>query len=52
MPWLVRLSSLSVVLQTKRSPVPFLVRAHAEVMGLVPGQGAYIWQLVDVSLSC
>ena len=35
-PWLVWLSGLSTSLQTKGSPVQFLVRAHAWVEGQVP----------------
>ena len=39
MPWLVWLSGLGVILQTKGSPVQFLVRAHAWVVGQVPSRG-------------
>ena len=38
-PWLVWLSGLSAGLQTERSPVQFLVRAHAWVTGQVPSGG-------------
>ena len=38
-PWLVWLSGLNPGLQTKESPVQFLVRAHALVAGQVPGWG-------------
>ena len=36
-PWPVWLSGLGIIQQTKRLPGPFLVRAHAWVMGQVPG---------------
>ena len=39
LPWLVWLSGLSASLQTKGSPVWFLVRAHAWVVGQVPSRG-------------
>ena len=39
MPWLVWLSGLNVIPQTKRSLVRFPVRAHAWVAGQVPGWG-------------
>ena len=35
-PWLVWLNGLSTSLHTKRSPVQFLVRAHAWVAGQIP----------------
>ena len=38
-PWLVWLSGLSAGLQTKGLPVRFPVRAHAWVVGQVPGIG-------------
>ena len=38
-PWLVWLSGLSASLQTKGSPVQFLVRAHAWLGGQVPSWG-------------
>ena len=38
-PWLVWLSGLSASLWTKGSPVWFLVRAHAWVIGQVPSRG-------------
>ena len=39
LPWLVWLSALSTGLRTKRSLVQFPVRAHAWVIGQVPGRG-------------
>ena len=51
MPWLVWLSWLGIVPQSKRSLVQFLVRAHAWVVGSVPGQGMFERQPIDVSLS-
>ena len=42
---------LGVFLQSERSPVWFLVRAHAWVVGQVPGWGACERRLIDVSLS-
>ena len=50
LPWLVWLSGLSASLQTEGLPIRFLVRAHAWVLGLVPGSGMYGRQLIDVSL--
>ena len=44
-PWPVWLSWLGVIPQSERSPVGFLIRAHAWVAGLVPGQGEYRRQL-------
>ena len=41
----------SIVLWTKGSGVQFLVRANTWVLGLVPGQGTYRSQPIDVSLS-
>ena len=38
-PWLVWLSGLSITLQSKRSLVWFLVKAHGWVAGLVPSWG-------------
>ena len=38
------------LLQSKRLPVQFLVRAHAYVAGSVPGQGTCERQPIDVSL--
>ena len=40
-----------LLLQSKRSPVWYLARAHAWVTGSVPGPGACKRQLIDVSLS-
>ena len=42
---------LGVFLQSERSPVWFLVRAHAWVVGQVPGWGACERQAINVSLS-
>ena len=39
LPWLVWLSGSGIILQTERLPVGFLVRAHAWVVGQVPGWG-------------
>ena len=50
-PWPGWLSSLGVILQSKRSPVWFPVRAHSCVLSLVPGQGTYERQPINVSLS-
>ena len=47
-PWLGALSCLGIVLQTERPQVQFCVRAHAWVAALVPGQGTYKRQPVDV----
>ena len=49
--WLMRLSWLGVVLQSKGSLVRFPVRAYAWVAGLVPGGGAQERQPIDVSFS-
>ena len=43
-PWLVWLSGLSAGLQTKGSPVRFLVRAHAWVAGQVPSGKKRKWR--------
>ena len=40
MPWLVWLSGLSVLWESRELLVQFLVRAHAWVVGQVPRQGA------------
>ena len=47
-PWLVWLSCLAIILQTKRSSVQFPVGAHAWAVGSVPGWG--VKQPIDVSL--
>ena len=44
------LSSLGIILQTKRSLVRCVVRAHAWVAGLVPSRGVYERQQINVSL--
>ena len=45
------LTTVSIVPQSERPPVKFLVRAHAWVAGSVPGQGASEKQSVNFSLS-
>ena len=50
-PWPVSLSWLGIVLQCKRLLVQFLVTAHAWVAGLIPSEGTYKRQQIDVSLS-
>ena len=42
---------VGIVLQSKRSLVQFLVRAHAWAVGSVPSQGAYKRQPINVSFS-
>ena len=49
--WLVWLSWLEVISQSKRLPVQFLVRAHAWVAGSIPGQGVCQRHSINVSLS-
>ena len=51
--WLLWLSGLSTSLQTERSPVRFLVRAHAWVASQVPSSGCVSGNhtLLFVSLS-
>ena len=39
LPWLVWISGMGIILQTRRSMVPFPVRVRAWVSGLVPGWG-------------
>ena len=41
---------LGIILQTEKSQVLFPVRAHAWIVGLVPGQGVFRRQVIDVSL--
>ena len=48
---LVWLSWLGIILQSKTSLVQFLVRTYAQVVGLVPGQGAFKRQPIHVSLT-
>lgn len=45
--WPVWLRWLSIIPCTERSPVKVLV--HIQVLGLIPGHGAYKRQLVDIS---
>ena len=45
-----RLGWLGITLQREGLPVRFLVRAHAWVVGSVPGWGTNMRQLTDVSL--
>ena len=46
LPWLLLLSGMGVILQTERSLVPFLVRAHAWVASQAP-----IWGCARINLS-
>ena len=51
MPQPVWLSGLGVIPQSERSPVRFLARAQAWVLGQVSGLGAHERQPINVSLS-
>ena len=48
-PWLAWLSWFSIMLETKRLRVWFPIRAHAQVVGSIPGSGEYKKQPIDVS---
>ena len=50
-PWPGWLSVVGVLLKSERSQVRFLVRARAQVAGLVPSQGAWERQLTHISLT-
>ena len=51
LPWLVWIHWLGIILQTKRSQVQFLVRAHAWVSSSVPTQDTCKGEPINVSLS-
>ena len=51
LPWLGGSVGWSIVLCTKRLWVGFPVEARTQVADLIPGQGAYEKQPVDVSIS-